>query len=129
MPEAPRPAIRYKSDSTRNKPGEKGKSLSWPIDRDIDRWLECCFELRPDTMELVSTLRFSWADWCRTHNRDPGHRLHLGQQLSMRGLPAFRAGARHMGMRAGIRVLPPQARFLSSTLAIWRISGASAKSV
>jgi hypothetical protein len=107
MPET-RPAFRYKSDSTRNKPGEKGKALSRLIDHDIDRWLGCCCELRPDAMELAAALRWSWQGWCRIHNRELGHRLHLGQQLTMRGLPAFRAGARHMGMRAGIRVLPPE---------------------
>jgi hypothetical protein len=108
MPEVPRPTIRYKSDSTRNKPGEKGKALSWPIDHDVDRWLARCCELRPDATELASTLKWSWVNWCRLQNHEPGHRLHLGQQLSLRGLLALRAGAQHMGMRAGIRVFPPE---------------------
>jgi hypothetical protein len=103
-----RPKLRLKSDRTRNRPWLKGKLRSWPVDRNVDLWIEHCCHLDPTGLEPASALRRSWERWCEARGLGPGHRLHLGQQLTLRGLPAFRAGARHMGIRAGIRVLPPE---------------------
>ena len=101
-----RSTFRCKSDGTCNRPWPKGKPQSWLVDPNVDLWIEHCCYLDPTGLELARALRLSWERWCNARGLSPGHRLHLGQQLSLRGLPAFRAGAQHVGMRAGIRVLP-----------------------
>jgi hypothetical protein len=101
-----RPVLRYKPKPIN--PTRKGTPKSWQADPNVDAWLDECCTLDPNASTFASSLRRSWLDWCCLEGIHPGHRLHLGQQLTLHGLPAFKAGARHMGMRAGIRVLPPE---------------------
>jgi hypothetical protein len=81
----------------------KGLTKNYPLDPNVDAWLDDRCIPDPTQSSYATALRNSWHDWCHLNGHSPGHTLHLWQQLTARGYPKAKDPAGN-ATRSGIAV-------------------------